>query len=146
MERITKKQVESKVEYLNKVYDLNLNIGYAYGKAKIESNNGSMDISCRGTKTEIYWQLVAIEGVLRIKNNYYTQDSYQQVKPLMNVIEDLKKKGIQNTSKLFEDIQEDLFTNDDMTRELIKDHVKTYDVDDCTDWIETQGKSIADYK
>tara|TARA_R100000479_G_C6289306_1_gene165962 strand:+ start:71 stop:283 length:213 start_codon:yes stop_codon:yes gene_type:complete len=62
------------------------------------------------------------------------------------VIEDLKKKGIQNTSKLFEDIEEQLFTNIDMARELIKDHVKTYDVDDCTDWIETQGKSIEDYK
>ena len=82
MERTTKKQVESKVEYLNKVYDLNLNIGYAYGGARIESNNGSMDISCRGKKSEIYWQLRAIEEVLRIKNNYYTQDSYHQVKPL----------------------------------------------------------------
>ena len=64
----------------------------------------------------------------------------------MNVIEDLKKKGIQNTNKLFEDIEEDLSANPDMVRELIKDHVKTYDVDDCTDWIETQGKNIEDYK
>jgi len=63
-----------------------------------------------------------------------------------NVIEDLKKKGIQNTSKLFEDIQEDLSSNPDMVRELIKDYVKTYDVDDYTDWLETQGKSIEDYK
>ena len=64
----------------------------------------------------------------------------------MNVIEDLKKKGIQNTNKLFEDIEEDLSANPDMVRELIKDHVKTYDVDDCTDWLETQGKNIEDYK
>ena len=64
----------------------------------------------------------------------------------MNVIEDLKKKGIQNTNKLFEDIEEDLSANPDMVRELIKDHVKTYDVDDYTDWLETQGKSIEDYK
>ena len=63
-----------------------------------------------------------------------------------NVIEDLKKKGIQNTNKLFEDIQEDLSANPDMVRELAKDHVKTYDVDDYTDWLETQGKSIEDYK
>ena len=63
-----------------------------------------------------------------------------------NVIEDLKNKGIQNTSKLFEDIEEDLSANPDMVRELTKDHVKTYDVDDCTNWIETQGKSIEDYK
>jgi hypothetical protein len=62
------------------------------------------------------------------------------------VIEDLKKKGIQNINKLFEDIQEDLFTNDDMVRELIKDYVKTYDVDDFTSWLETQGKNIEDYK
>ena len=64
----------------------------------------------------------------------------------MNVIEDLKKKGIQNTNKLFEDIQEDLSANPDMVRELIKDHVKTYDVDDCTDWLEERGINIEDYK
>ncbi len=33
-----------------------------------------------------------------------------------------------------------------MVRELIKDYVKTYDVDDLTFWIETQGKNIEDYK
>ena len=63
-----------------------------------------------------------------------------------NVIEDLKNKGIQNTSKLFEDIQEDLSANPDMVRELIKDHVKTYDVDDVMSWLETQGINIEDYK
>ena len=63
-----------------------------------------------------------------------------------NVIEDLKKKGIQNTSKLFEDIQEQLFTNIDMVHELIDDHVKTYDVDDVMSWLETQEKNIEDYK
>ena len=62
------------------------------------------------------------------------------------VIKDLKNKGIQNTSKLFEDIREQLFTNIDMVHELIDDHVKTYDVNDCTDWIETQAKNIEDYK
>ena len=74
------------------------------------------------------------------------------------VIENLKNKGIQNTSKLFEDIEEQLFTNEDMVRELtewvdketmekvIKDHVKTYDLDDVMSWLETQGKSIEDYK
>ena len=64
----------------------------------------------------------------------------------MNVIEDLKKKGIQNTTKLFADIEEQLSENPDMVRELIKDYVKTYDVDDLTFWIETQGKNIEDYK
>jgi predicted nucleic acid-binding Zn-ribbon protein len=74
------------------------------------------------------------------------------------VIEDLKNKGIQNTNKLFEDIEEQLLTNKDMVRELtewvdketmekvIKDHVKTYDLDHVMSWLETQGKSIEDYK
>ena len=62
------------------------------------------------------------------------------------VIENLKNKGIQNTSKLFEDIREDLFTNIDMVHELIDDHVKTYDVDDVMSWLETQGINIEDYK
>ena len=62
------------------------------------------------------------------------------------VIEDLKNKGIQNTTKLFADIEEQLSENPDMVRELIKDYVKTYDVDDLTFWIETQGKNIEDYK
>ena len=74
------------------------------------------------------------------------------------VIENLKNKGIQNTSKLFEDIQEDLLTNKDTVRELtewvdketmekvIKDHVKTYDLDHVMSWLETQGRNIEDYK
>ena len=76
----------------------------------------------------------------------------------INVIKDLKNKGIQNTTKLFADIEKQLFTNEDMVRELaewvdketmekvIKDHVKTYNLDDVMSWIETQGKSIKDYK
>ena len=64
----------------------------------------------------------------------------------LSLIEGLKKKGIQNINKLFEDIQEDLSANPDMVRELTEDHVKTYDVDDYTDWLETQGKNIEDYK
>ena len=64
----------------------------------------------------------------------------------LNVIEDLKKKGIQNTNKLFEDIREQLFTNDDMVHELIEDHVETYGVDEVMSWLETQGKNIEDYQ
>ena len=76
----------------------------------------------------------------------------------INVIKDLKNKGIQNTTKLFADIEKQLFTNEDMVRELaewvdketmekvIKDHVKTYNLDDVMSWLETQGKSIKDYK
>ena len=76
MERVTKNTIESKVEYLNKEYDLNLNIGYAYGGARIESNDGMIDISCRGTKSEIYWQLRAIEGILSIKRDYGSLNPY----------------------------------------------------------------------
>jgi hypothetical protein len=64
----------------------------------------------------------------------------------MSVIEDLKKKGIQNINKLFEDVQEDLFTNDDMIHELIKDYVETYDIDDFMSWLEWREKTIEDYK
>ena len=64
----------------------------------------------------------------------------------MSIVEDLKKKGIQNINKLFEDVQEDLFTNNDMVHELIKDYVKTYDVDDFMSWLEWRKKTIEDYK
>ena len=63
----------------------------------------------------------------------------------MNVIEGLKKKGIQNINKLYEDIEEDLFENPDMVRELIKDYVKTYDVDEIMSWLEERGINIEDY-
>ena len=64
----------------------------------------------------------------------------------MNVIEGLKKKGIQNINKLYEDIEEDLSENPDMVRELIKDYVKTYDVDEIMSWLEERGINIEDYK
>ena len=67
MERITKKQVDSKVEFLNEEYDLNLGIQRSGYGTKIVSNNGSHDISCNGTNTEIYWHLRTVEEVLRIK-------------------------------------------------------------------------------
>ena len=68
MEKITKKQVASKVEFLNKEYDLNLDIERSSGYGtKIVSNNGSHRISCNGTNTEIYWHLRTVEEVLRIK-------------------------------------------------------------------------------
>ena len=64
MERITKQQVDSKVEFLNKEYDLNLGIQRSGYGTKIVSNNGSHDISCNGTNTEIYLQLRTVEEVL----------------------------------------------------------------------------------
>ena len=68
MEKITKKQVDSRVKFLNEEYGLNLDIERSseYG-TKIVSNNGSHRISCNGTNTEIYWLLRAVEEVLRIK-------------------------------------------------------------------------------
>ena len=67
MEKITKKQTDSRVESLNKEYDLNLDIKRENGTCKIVSHNGSHRISCNGTNTEIFYQLRAIEEVLRIK-------------------------------------------------------------------------------
>ena len=68
MEKITKKQVDSRVKFLNEEYGLNLDIERSSGYGtKIVSNNGSHRISCNGTNTEIFWQLRAIEEVLRIK-------------------------------------------------------------------------------
>ena len=68
MEKITKKQVDSKVKFLNEEYDLNLDIERSSGYGtKIVSNNGSHRISCNGTDREIYYQLRAIEEVLWIK-------------------------------------------------------------------------------
>tara|TARA_R100000781_G_scaffold114928_1_gene87909 strand:+ start:1226 stop:1477 length:252 start_codon:yes stop_codon:yes gene_type:complete len=68
MEKITKKQVDSKVKFLNEEYDLNLDIERSTGYGtKIVSHNGSHRISCNGTDRDIYYQLQAVEEVLRIK-------------------------------------------------------------------------------
>ena len=64
----------------------------------------------------------------------------------MSIIEDLKKKGIQNPEQLIEDVEEDLFDNLDMVHTLIKDYVKTYDIDDFMSWLECREKTIEDYK
>ena len=62
----------------------------------------------------------------------------------MSIIEDLKKKGIQNPEQLIEDVEEDLFDNLDMVHTLIKDYVKTYDIDDFMSWLECRKKTIED--
>ena len=59
--------MQSKIAFINKEHGLNLNVGYAYGGARLESNNGSIDISCRGTKADVYYQLRAVEEVLFLK-------------------------------------------------------------------------------
>ena len=63
-----------------------------------------------------------------------------------SIIEDLKKKGIQNAEQLIKDVEEDLFDNLDMVHTLIKDYVKTYDIDDFMSWLKLQEKTIEDYK
>ena len=63
-----------------------------------------------------------------------------------SIIEDLKKKGIQNPEQLIKDVEEDLFDNLDMVHTLIKDYVKTYDIDDFMSWLECRKKTIEDYK
>ena len=69
MERITRKMLDGKIAFINKEHGLNLNVGYAYGGSRLESNNGSIDISCRGTKADVYYQLRAVQEVLHIKKN-----------------------------------------------------------------------------
>ena len=63
-----------------------------------------------------------------------------------SIIGDLKKKGIQNPEQLIKDVEEDLFDNLDMVHTLIKDYVKTYDIDDFMSWLECRKKTIEDYK
>ena len=63
-----------------------------------------------------------------------------------SIIKNLKKKGIQNPEQLIKDVEEDLFDNLDMVHTLIKDYVKTYDIDDFMSWLECRKKTIEDYK
>ena len=65
MDRITKENLEYYVERINKLTNSNFCLGYAYGGVKLEANNGSVDISQRLSKKELYYQLVTIERALR---------------------------------------------------------------------------------
>jgi hypothetical protein len=58
MDRITNANLEYYVERLNKLTNGNYCLGYAYGGVKLESNEGSKDISQRLTKRELYNQLI----------------------------------------------------------------------------------------
>ena len=75
--KITKENIDSEIKYLNEKYNLSLSVGYAYGKCILEwiENNqgGKSDISFRGTKREIYENLIAIHDTLYFmdrKKNY----------------------------------------------------------------------------
>jgi len=63
--RITDSNLESMIDRINfKVPNANLSIGHAYGGVRLESNNGSKDISYRLTKRELYEQLITLENFL----------------------------------------------------------------------------------
>jgi hypothetical protein len=65
MQRTTKENLEYYVDRINALTGSNFCLGYAYGGVKLEANNGSVDVSQRLTKKELYMQLVTIERVLR---------------------------------------------------------------------------------
>jgi hypothetical protein len=51
---VTKQHLEESVQVLNeRIPYLDFSIGYAYGGARLERRDGSVDVSHRGTKREI---------------------------------------------------------------------------------------------
>ena len=64
MNRITKENLEYYVERINKLTNSNFCLGYAYGGVKLEANEGSVDISQRLSKKELYLQLVTMARAL----------------------------------------------------------------------------------
>jgi hypothetical protein len=69
MNRITKENLEYYVERINKITGSDFCLGYAYGGVKLEAKNGSVDISQRLTKKELYYQLVTMERALNYSNS-----------------------------------------------------------------------------
>lgn len=64
MSRTTNQDLEYYVERINTLTGSNFCLGYAYGGVRLEANDGSVDISQRLTKKELYMQLVTIERAL----------------------------------------------------------------------------------
>ena len=71
MERITTEDIEREVKVLNGYFGIQdsdtegrFDVDYAYGGCKLVRNNGSRNISKRGTKRELYEQLYAINKVI----------------------------------------------------------------------------------
>ena len=62
---ITKKQLDHYVAMLNKrLPHAYFSVGYAYGGARLEARNESIDVSPRGTKRDVYEYLRAIDTAL----------------------------------------------------------------------------------
>ena len=72
MEHTTKAHLDSMIDTVNQLHPMQgakIALDYAYGGVRIvkryDKTGGESDLSARGTKTEIYNMLRAIEGVLR---------------------------------------------------------------------------------
>lgn len=65
MKRTTNEDLQYYVDRLNKLTNSNFCLGYAYGGVRLEANNGSVDISQRLTKKELYYQLVTMDNALQ---------------------------------------------------------------------------------
>ena len=64
MTRTTKNDLQYYVDRLNKLTNGDFCLGYAYGGVRLEAANGSVDISQRLSKKELYLQLVTMVNVL----------------------------------------------------------------------------------
>ena len=64
MTRTTKDDLQYYVDRLNKLTNGDFCLGYAYGGVRLEAANGSVDISQRLSKKELYLQLVTMVNVL----------------------------------------------------------------------------------
>lgn len=63
MERITKRDLTTQIHMLNKITGADYDFDWAYGGVKVVHENGSQDVTVRGTKREIYNML---HGMLHI--------------------------------------------------------------------------------
>jgi len=55
--RVTKEWLKERVETVSKAYKLDLSLGCAYGRYRVETKDGSHYYSGRGTAREIDWFL-----------------------------------------------------------------------------------------
>jgi hypothetical protein len=55
--RIKKSNLECQVRVLNRITEGNYSLGWAYGGVRVERANGSIDVTERGSKREVYAML-----------------------------------------------------------------------------------------
>ena len=72
METVSRNKLDRAVDRLNKrIPGMDFSIGYAYGGARLERRDGSVDVSHRGTKREILTYIHAmIAGIDALFNAY----------------------------------------------------------------------------